>query len=182
MIGKGDKERLVPIGSQAIKQIRLYQDNVRVHVPVQKGEEDMLFLNRRGKRLTRMYVFTVIKDCAEKIGLQKRYFSPHFPPFLCHAFNRRRSRFTGCAGNVGPCFYYYYRDLHTLRQGLSAQHYYAISSKIPVVTGLYFNNLSIKCTTAFSNWVWLPGVLSKPSRSFFTLFLAFGGGGRYWLL
>jgi len=76
VIGKGDKERLVPIGSQAIKQIRLYQDNVRVYIPIQKGEEDMLFLNRRGKRLTRMYVFTVIKACAEKIGLQK-VISPH---------------------------------------------------------------------------------------------------------
>ena len=82
VIGKGDKERLVPIGSQAIKQIRLYQDNVRVHVPIQKGEEDMLFLNRRGKRLTRMYVFTVIKACAEKIGLQK-VISPHT---LRHSF------------------------------------------------------------------------------------------------
>lgn len=76
VIGKGDKERLVPIGSQAIKHIRIYQENVRVHVPVQKGEEDMLFLNRRGKRLTRMYVFTVIKDCAARIGLEK-VISPH---------------------------------------------------------------------------------------------------------
>ena len=76
VVGKGDKERLVPIGSQAIKQIRLYQQNVRVHVPIQKGEEDMLFLNRRGRRLTRMYVFTVIKDCAAKIGLEK-VISPH---------------------------------------------------------------------------------------------------------
>jgi len=76
VIGKGDKERLVPIGSQAIKQIKLYRDTVRVHVPVQKGEEDMLFLNRRGRRLTRMYVFTVIKDCAAKIGLEK-VISPH---------------------------------------------------------------------------------------------------------
>ena len=76
VIGKGDKERLVPIGSQAIKHIRIYQENVRVHVPVQKGEEDMLFLNRRGKRLTRIYVFTVIKDCAARIGLEK-VISPH---------------------------------------------------------------------------------------------------------
>jgi integrase/recombinase XerD len=74
--GKGDKERLVPIGSQAIKHIRIYKDEVRVHVPVQKGEEDILFLNRRGKRLTRMYVFTVIKKCAAAIGL-KKVISPH---------------------------------------------------------------------------------------------------------
>ena len=74
--GKGDKERLVPIGSQAVKFIRMYKDTIRVHVPVQKGEEDFLFLNRRGKHLTRMYVFAVIKDCAAKIGLQKTI-SPH---------------------------------------------------------------------------------------------------------
>ncbi|MDB5283124.1 MAG: integrase [Bacteroidota bacterium] len=76
VIGKGDKERLVPIGSQAIKFIKMYKDTVRVHTPVQKGEEDFLFLNRRGKHLTRMYVFTVIKDCAAKVGLQK-IISPH---------------------------------------------------------------------------------------------------------
>lgn len=76
VIGKGDKERLVPIGSQAVKYIKMYKDEVRVHVPVQKGEEDFLFLNRRGKGLKRMYVFLVIKECAAKIGLQKTI-SPH---------------------------------------------------------------------------------------------------------
>ena len=76
VIGKGDKERLVPIGSQAIKYIKMYKDEVRIHVPVQKGEEDFLFLNRRGKGLQRMYVFLVIKECAAKIGLEKTI-SPH---------------------------------------------------------------------------------------------------------
>ena len=76
VIGKGDKERLVPIGSQAVKYIRMYKDHVRVHVPVQKGEEDFLFLNRRGKGLKRMYVFLLIKECAAKTGLQKAI-SPH---------------------------------------------------------------------------------------------------------
>ncbi len=76
VIGKGDKERLVPIGSQAVKYVRMYKDQVRVHVPIQKGEEDFLFLNRRGKALKRMYVFLVIKECAAKIGLQKTI-SPH---------------------------------------------------------------------------------------------------------
>ncbi len=76
VLGKGDKERLVPIGSQAVKYIQLYKNQVRVHVPVQKGQEDFLFLNRRGKGLTRMYVFLVIKECAAKIGLQK-VISPH---------------------------------------------------------------------------------------------------------
>lgn len=76
VIGKGDKERLVPIGSQAIKFIQMYKDSIRTQVPVQKGEEDFLFLNRRGRGLKRMYVFLVIKDCAAKIGLQKNI-SPH---------------------------------------------------------------------------------------------------------
>lgn len=76
VIGKGDKERLVPIGSQAAKYINLYKDTVRTQVPVQKGEEDFLFLNRRGKGLKRMYVFLLIKECAAKIGLQKNI-SPH---------------------------------------------------------------------------------------------------------
>lgn len=76
VIGKGDKERLVPIGSQAVKYIELYRQFSRVHIDVQKGEEDMLFLNRRGKRLSRVYVFLVIKDCANTIGLQK-VISPH---------------------------------------------------------------------------------------------------------
>lgn len=76
VVGKGDKERLVPIGGQAVQQIKNYMSFIRSHIPVQKGEEDMLFLNRRGKRLSRMYVFMVIKECAAKIGLQKNI-SPH---------------------------------------------------------------------------------------------------------
>lgn len=74
--GKGDKERLVPVGSQASKYIQIYKNEIRKSVPVQKGEEDILFLNRRGKRLSRMYVFLVIKECALKAGIQKNI-SPH---------------------------------------------------------------------------------------------------------
>jgi integrase/recombinase XerD len=76
VVGKGNKERLVPVGSQAIKYIRMYKDNVRVHLEIQKGEEDFLFLNKQGKHLSRMYVFKVIKAAAAKIGLQK-VISPH---------------------------------------------------------------------------------------------------------
>lgn len=76
VLGKGDKERLVPIGSQGIRFLKIWLDDVRVHIPVQSGEEDMVFLNRRGKRLTRVYVFMMIKDLAEKIGLKKAI-SPH---------------------------------------------------------------------------------------------------------
>ncbi|MEQ9404736.1 MAG: site-specific tyrosine recombinase XerD [Cyclobacteriaceae bacterium] len=76
VIGKGSKERLVPIGREALKHIALYKEHVRVHVPVQKGFEDHLFLNRRGKSLTRVMIFTIIKNLGEQIGIKKNI-SPH---------------------------------------------------------------------------------------------------------
>lgn len=76
VIGKGNKERLVPIGSSAIKYIQLYARHTRVHQSIQKGEEDILFLNRRGKRLTRVMIFLIIKDLVKKAGIKKSI-SPH---------------------------------------------------------------------------------------------------------
>ncbi|MCD4730755.1 MAG: site-specific tyrosine recombinase XerD [Bacteroidales bacterium] len=74
--GKGDKERLVPIGFTAIKNINLYIENIRNHLTINKEFADILFLNRRGKKLTRVMVFIIIKDLAQKIGLKKSI-SPH---------------------------------------------------------------------------------------------------------
>ena len=74
--GKGNKERLIPIGSIALKLIITYIENIRVHVPVKKNCTDILFLNRRGNKLTRIMIFTIIKDLALKIGLKKKI-SPH---------------------------------------------------------------------------------------------------------
>jgi integrase/recombinase XerD len=74
--GKGDKERLVPIGSEAIKCIKIYKDKIRVHQPIQMGSEDILFLNRRGKKLSRVMIFYIIKDLAVKAGITK-VISPH---------------------------------------------------------------------------------------------------------
>lgn len=76
VIGKGDKERLAPIGSVAIKHITIYKEEVRCHIPVKKDQEDFLFLNRRGAKLTRVMVFTIIKTLAQKTGL-KKHISPH---------------------------------------------------------------------------------------------------------
>ncbi len=76
VIGKGNKERLIPIGNSAIKHIKIYLDHIRHHLTVKKGSDDIVFLNRRGGKLTRMYVFMTIKDLAEKIGLKKSI-SPH---------------------------------------------------------------------------------------------------------
>jgi integrase/recombinase XerD len=76
VIGKGNKERLVPIGRLALKHIDIYKDGVRSHLEIVKGEEDILFLNRRGKRLTRVMVFTFIKNLVLKCGIKKNV-SPH---------------------------------------------------------------------------------------------------------
>lgn len=80
--GKGNKQRFVPIGNHTQKYIQLYKENVRSHVPVKKGFEDTLFLNRRGSQLTRAMIFTIIKDLATKINLNKTI-SPHT---LRHSF------------------------------------------------------------------------------------------------
>ncbi|MGQ0739561.1 MAG: site-specific tyrosine recombinase XerD [Bacteroidota bacterium] len=74
--GKGDKERLVPIGSSAVKYISIYKNNIRANIPLQKGNEDILFLNRRGSKLSRVMIFYIIKDLAVKAGIKKTI-SPH---------------------------------------------------------------------------------------------------------
>lgn len=74
--GKGDKERLVPIGRDAVKHINIYRENIRIHIAVKKGEEDILFLNRRGVHMTRVMIFLVIKALTRKAGIVKNI-SPH---------------------------------------------------------------------------------------------------------
>ena len=74
--GKGNKERFVPIGELAQKYITIYKETIRVHMPIQKGFEDTLFLNRRGRQLTRAMIFTIINNLADLIELNKKI-SPH---------------------------------------------------------------------------------------------------------
>ncbi|MBM3414971.1 MAG: site-specific tyrosine recombinase XerD [Bacteroidetes bacterium] len=74
--GKGDKERLVPIGSSAVKYIKIYKNNIRPQLLPQKGNEDILFLNRRGGKMSRVMIFYIIKDLALKAGIKKTI-SPH---------------------------------------------------------------------------------------------------------
>jgi integrase/recombinase XerD len=76
VIGKGDKERLVPIGDSAIKYINIYRNDIRVHMTVRPGNEDILFLNRRGAKLSRVMIFLILKDLAKKAGITKNI-SPH---------------------------------------------------------------------------------------------------------
>ena len=76
VIGKGNKERLVPIGRAALKYLKIFIEDIRVHINVQKGFEGYVFLNPRGKKVTRVLVFLIIKGLAAKIGLRKTI-SPH---------------------------------------------------------------------------------------------------------
>ena len=74
--GKGDKERLIPIGRDAVKYIKIYKDEIRVHQPVQNGFSDILFLNKHGRALSRVMIFYIFKDLAKKAGIAKNI-SPH---------------------------------------------------------------------------------------------------------
>lgn len=79
VIGKGNKERLVPIGRDALKYLKIYTDQIRgalPHKPAQKGNDSYVFLNRNGRKLSRVMIFTIIKNLALKIGLKKTI-SPH---------------------------------------------------------------------------------------------------------
>lgn len=82
IVGKGNKERFVPIHLSAQNYIVLYMNEIRSHLPIKKGYEDTLFLNRRGKSLSRQMIFMIIKDLAIKIDLNKKI-SPHT---LRHSF------------------------------------------------------------------------------------------------
>lgn len=76
VIGKGNKQRLVPAGEGALRQLQIYIQQVRSHIKIQKGQEDFIFLNNRGKKLSRVMVFYIIKNLAEKAGIRKTI-SPH---------------------------------------------------------------------------------------------------------
>ena len=76
VIGKGNKERIVPIGSTAQKAIRLYVEGYRMSLKIKNGDADIVFLNRRGGRLSRVMVFHIVKELAEKAGITKEI-SPH---------------------------------------------------------------------------------------------------------
>ncbi len=76
VVGKGNKERLVPLGSHAAKYINIYLQNVRHHVVIKKGQEDFVFLNNRGSKLSRVMIFLMIKKLADYVGIKKTI-SPH---------------------------------------------------------------------------------------------------------
>ena len=85
IIGKGDKERLVPIGSEAVKYLKLWLKTSRVHLNITPGQEDFVFLNRRGSALTRNMVFSDHKNPGTKNRFAEKNQSPYLPAFICYA-------------------------------------------------------------------------------------------------
>jgi integrase/recombinase XerD len=82
VIGKGDKERLIPIGTDAAKYIEIYKNDIRIHLSIKPGNEDILFLNRRGAKLSRVMIYLIIKELA-RLAEIKKTISPHT---LRHSF------------------------------------------------------------------------------------------------
>jgi integrase/recombinase XerD len=82
VIGKGNKQRLVPLGGSCARELKMYINNYRKHIPVKKGFEDHVFLNRNGKSISRVMIFLVIKELAETAGIHK----PISPHTLRHSF------------------------------------------------------------------------------------------------
>lgn len=82
VIGKGSKERLIPVGDNAVKHIALYQQHIRSHINIQKSNDDILFLNKRGSALSRVMIFYIIKEAARNAGIKKNI----HPHTLRHSF------------------------------------------------------------------------------------------------
>lgn len=76
IIGKGNKERIVPVGQDALKYIKIYTEHVRRHLDIEPGQENYLFLNRRGSKLSRVMIFNIVRDAADRAGITKKV-SPH---------------------------------------------------------------------------------------------------------
>jgi len=76
IIGKGNKERIVPVGQDALKYIQMYIEHVRRHLDIEAGQENYLFLNRRGSKLSRVMIFNIVRDAAREAGITKKV-SPH---------------------------------------------------------------------------------------------------------
>ena len=96
--GKGNKQRLVPVSGKALKEIDIYKID-RNRLPV-IHDQNVLFLNRRGSKLTRAMIFTIIKELAARAGIQKKYQSPYFQALFCNPHDRSRCRSEGCSGDA----------------------------------------------------------------------------------
>ena len=150
VIGKGDKERLVPIGSDAIKYINIYKDDIRVHIHIKPGKEDVLFLNRRGSKLSRVMVFLVIKEMTKKAGI-KKIISPHTfrHSFATHLVEggadlRAVQEMLGHESITTTEIYTHYIHVYTNCRAMCNNHYINDYSKPKTISNNYLSQLIIK--------------------------------------
>ena len=113
--GKGSKERLVPISGEAIKQLGLWFED-RKRMNVKPGEEDYVFLNRRGHHLTRTMILIMLKTAGPGGRHYEDHFAPHLAPLLCHCFAQGRSRPACYPGHARARGHQHHRNLHARRQ------------------------------------------------------------------
>ena len=124
--GKGSKQRLVPLSDEAIKQIEFWMQD-RCHLPIKPGNEDYLFLNRRGAKLTRVMILIIVKDLAERAGIKKNI-SPHTfrHSFATHLLeggaNLRLIQMMLGHENLVTTEIYTHLDLNYLREEVIAHH------------------------------------------------------------
>lgn len=124
--GKGSKQRLVPLSDEAIKQIEFWMQD-RCHLPIKPGNEDYLFLNRRGAKLTRVMILIIVKDLAERAGIKKNI-SPHTfrHSFATHLLeggaNLRMIQMMLGHENLVTTEIYTHLDLNYLREEVIAHH------------------------------------------------------------
>ena len=112
--GKGSKQRLVPISPRAIKEIRLYFTD-RNLMKIKPGFEDFVFISNFGKNISRIMVFHIIKELAERIGLEKKNQSSYLPPFFCDTLAGRRRQLACHTVYAWTRKYRDHRNLYTHR-------------------------------------------------------------------
>ena len=149
IMGKGSKQRLVPIESYTQKQINNYINNQRKQLKIAKGHEDYVFLNRRGKQLTRAMIFTIVRQVAENIGLQKTI-SPHTfrHSFATHLLengaNLRAIQMMLGHENITTTEIYVHVEKSYLREALVKYHPRQKMSftQEPITSSLYYKQMS----------------------------------------
>ena len=127
--GKGSKERLVPIGGAAINALKLWIEDVRVHITIKKGEEDLVFFKQEGQQAEPRLYFYGDQRTGSRYRYEEEDQSAYFQAFICHAPGGRRCRSAGCAGDAGTREYYHHRNLHTPGPRVPERNHYFLSSK-----------------------------------------------------
>jgi hypothetical protein len=169
VVGKGDKERLVPIGPGTMAHVERYRQEERVHLPVSAKAEDVLFLNARGSGISRVWVFKVVKKLALKGGHRQGDRPAHLPPFLRYAPGGRRRGLACGTGNAGPRQHHHHGDLHAPGPRVFAQQHHALPParrlNVAVLRNTYGSESATQPSFKVTETVYVPLPVSSKYRS-----------------